>query len=45
MADDLSLKAKRLLARQYDKLLLDRNTVAKASGVLRELLNQCEKME
>lgn len=45
MADDLSLKAKRLLATQHKKLLLDENTVANASSILNEILNWCDNLE
>ena len=45
MADDLSLKAKHLLAAQYDKLLLDESTVANISSSLIEVLNWCDDLE
>lgn len=45
MADDLSLKAKRLLAAQFNKLLLDENAVVKVSGILIEVLSWCDDLE
>ncbi|PKG93031.1 hypothetical protein [Paraglaciecola sp. MB-3u-78] len=45
MADDLSLKAKRLLATQHSKLLLDEGAVANASRILNEILNWCDNLE
>lgn len=45
MADDLSLKAKRLLATQYDKLIVDKNAVAKASSILNEVISWCSESE
>jgi hypothetical protein len=45
MADDLSLKAKRLLAIQHSKLLLDEGAVANASRTLNEILGWCDDLE
>jgi hypothetical protein len=45
MADDLSLKAKRLLATQYSKLLLDAGAVANTSRILNEILYWCDNLE
>lgn len=45
MADDLSLKAKRLLAAQYHKLLFDEGAVANASNILNEILIWCDDLE
>jgi len=45
MADDLSLKAKRLLASQHDKLLHDDTVVAKTSSILNEILSWCDDLE
>jgi hypothetical protein len=42
---DLSLKAKRLLATQHNKLLFDESTVANSSGALAEVLNWCGDLE
>jgi hypothetical protein len=45
MADDLSLKAKRLLAAQYDKLVIDESSVANVSDAMIEVLNWCNDLE
>lgn len=45
MADDLSLKAKRLLNSQHSKLLFDDAAVANASGILDEILTWCDDLE
>jgi hypothetical protein len=45
MADDLSLRAKRLLATQYRKLLFDEGAVANVSSTLIEVLNWCDDLE
>ena len=45
MLDDLSPKAKRLLAAQHQKLLLDESAVANNSGTLAEILNWCGDIE
>ncbi|MEP1446544.1 MAG: hypothetical protein ABJK37_10590 [Paraglaciecola sp.] len=45
MADDLSLKAKRLLAAQHHKLLFDEKAVANTSSVLYEILDWCDNLE
>ena len=45
MADDLSLKAKRLLAAQYNKLLLDESAVANTSDAMIEVLRWCNNLE
>lgn len=45
MADDLSLKAKGLLATQHHKLLFDEASVANASRILEEILNWCDDLE
>ena len=45
MADDLSLKAKRLLAAQHSKLSRDDAAVANASRILNEILNWCDDLE
>jgi hypothetical protein len=45
MADDLSLKAKGLLATQHHKLLFDEVSVANASRILEEILNWCDDLE
>lgn len=45
MADDLSLKAKRLLAAQHDKLLHEEDTVAKASSIVTEIVKWCDDLE
>ena len=45
MADDLSLKAKGLLAIQHSKLLLDDGAVANVSRILNEILNWCDDLE
>ncbi len=45
MANDLSLRAKQLLATQHRKLLLDNVAVANASGILNEVLNWCDDLE
>ena len=45
MLDDLSPKAKRLLAAQHQKLLLDESAVANNSGILAEILNWCGDIE
>ena len=45
MADDLSLKAKRLLETQHSKLVLDEGAVANASSSLTEILNWCDNLE
>lgn len=45
MPDDLSPKAKRLLAVQHDKLMYDESTVANDSGLLTEVLNWCADLE
>ncbi|MFT6776179.1 MAG: hypothetical protein ACJAV1_000089 [Paraglaciecola sp.] len=45
MADDLSLKAKRLLAAQYNKILLDESAVANASDAMIEVLRWCNNLE
>jgi hypothetical protein len=44
MADDLSLRAKGLLAAQHDKLMVDDQVVAKASGILFEILSWCDDL-
>jgi hypothetical protein len=45
MADDISLKAKRLLATQHNTLMYDENSVAQVSNTLREILSWCEDLE
>ncbi|GAC18527.1 DUF7281 domain-containing protein [Paraglaciecola arctica] len=45
MADDLSLKAKGLLATQHHKLLFDEASVANVSRILEEILNWCDDLE
>jgi hypothetical protein len=45
MANDLSLRAKQLLATQHRKLLLDDAAVANASGILDEILTWCDDLE
>lgn len=45
MANDLSLKAKRLLSSQYGKLMLDENSVANTSGALAEVISWCADLE
>jgi hypothetical protein len=45
MANDLSLKAKRLLAAQHNALMHDENRVAQVSNILTEVLRWCEELE
>lgn len=45
MADDLSLRAKRLLATQYPKLLIDAKAEVIVSSTLIEILNWCDDLE
>ncbi|WP_158971696.1 Wadjet anti-phage system protein JetD domain-containing protein [Paraglaciecola sp. L3A3] len=45
MLDDLSLRAKSLLASQYEKLLADPCSVVKPSAALTEILIWCEDLE
>lgn len=45
MPDDLSLKAKRLLATQHNKLLLNVDAVANVSSILIEILDWCDHLE
>jgi hypothetical protein len=45
MADDISLKAKKLLATQHNALMYDENSVAQVSNTLREVLSWCEDLE
>ncbi len=45
MADDISLKAKKLLATQHNALMYDENNVAQVSNTLREVLSWCEDLE
>lgn len=45
MLDDLSQKAKRLLATQHHKLMHDDSAVAKNSGALVEILDWCAEIE
>jgi hypothetical protein len=45
MANDLSLKAKRLLAAQYNTLMYDEGSVAQVSNILMEVLSWCDDLE
>ena len=45
MSGDLSLKAKRLLATQHNKLLHDQGAVANTSSLLNEVLKWCDNLE
>lgn len=42
---DLSLRAKRLLVTQYEKLLVDERAEAKASAALTEIICWCDEFE